>query len=545
MATPRFDNYSSLKRWLDGQPRPVCVAIAARSAMRAVMIGAPTLNARDANHRAAILLHIFRAMATPWVTAKYPIQGAELADAATAAARTETADRAADAAVPSAARATVTTAITASRTVTAARAADAAVTTADRAAAATITTAGRASATAAHAVAAARAAYAPYADASIWREVSKDADFIESFARDGNAAIALCDQRLWWAPDGKMSASWNAFAEEISDMKRIRGPHTGFERIVAKDPEDRLIDEHWDVWTDWIADRCKGAPAIEALEVERALIPNDDWKKGQRHVNGLIKRMIERHQADALRNAAKQPETITRDPATGLHSVLPETVVDPRRYENALNKVADTIQRIRTARERPGNDMYGELEIIFGGLDIAYANYRAEPMRMHDEFIKAQKRLLRKCETGAVLADDELIEDLIDDLNNGHIDIRTSDDGVKDAVLSRSTAKKRGLSGVEEQDLDLATEAKALVSDASLARQLREDRDVIVALDENGEHPEDPTPEDAAYRLASRLPRIDEKSVDKVVGAADKMAKLNKGGEAGYSWLRFFLDWFG
>ncbi len=74
---------------------------------------------------------------------------------------------------------------------------------------------------------------------------------------------------------------------------------------------------------------------------------------------------------------------------------------------------------------------------------------------------------------------------------------------------------------------------------------MREDRDVIVALDENGEHPEDPTPEDAAYRLASRLPRIDETSVDKVVGAADKMARLNKGGEAGYSWLRFFLDWFG
>lgn len=346
-----------------------------------------------------------------------------------------------------------------------------------------------------------------------------------------------------------MSKAWNAFAEEISDKKRIRDPHTGFDRVVAKEPQDRTIDEHWDVWTDWIDDRCKGAPAIEALEVERALIANEEWEKGPRHVNGLIKRMIERHQADALRNATKQPETIARDPATGLHSVLPESVSDPRRYDNALNKVADTVRRIRNARKTPGNDMYGELEIIFDSLDIAYAKYRAEPMRMHDEFIKAQKRLLRKCETGAVLADDELIEDLIDDLNNGHIDIRTSDDGVKDAVLSRATAKKRGLSGVEEHDLDLATEAKALVSDASLARQLREDRDVIVALDENGEHPEDPTPEDAAYRLASRLPRIDDTSVDKVVGravgAADKMAKLNKGGEAGYSWLRFFLDWFG
>jgi len=516
MATPRFDNREDFKSWLDNQPKPVCVAIAARIAMRAVMIAAPALDASDAEHRATILSPIFRASAVPWFAAKYPTRDAEITAIALDAAH----------------EALATTFAT-GRSAASTHANDAAH------------AATRAAAAAAHGQGAAYGAAEAIRAAWIWREVSKDADFIDSLTQDDDAAPSLCDQRLWWAPDGGMSKAWNAFAEELADKKRIRDPLTGFERTIAKEPQDRLIDEHWDVWTDWIDDRCKGAPAIEALEVERALISGAEWKKGPRHVNGLIRRMIERHQADALRNAAKQPETIARDPATGLHSVLPETVVDPRRYDNALNKVADTIQRIRAARERPGNDMYGELDVIFDSLDFAYANYRAEPMRMHDEFIKAQKRLLRKCETGAVLADDELIEDLIDDLNNGHIDIRTSDDGVKDAVLSRSTAKKRGLSAVEEQDLDLATEAKALVADASLARQLREDRDVIVALDENGEHPEDPTPEDAAYRLASRLPRIDETSVGKVVVAADKMAKLNKGGEVGYRWLRFFLDWFG
>ena len=69
MATPRFDNRVDLQRWLGDQPKPVCVAIAARAAMRAVMVGAPTLNARDANQRTAILSPIFRVTAAPWVAA--------------------------------------------------------------------------------------------------------------------------------------------------------------------------------------------------------------------------------------------------------------------------------------------------------------------------------------------------------------------------------------------------------------------------------------------------------------------------------------------
>ncbi|MEP5770618.1 hypothetical protein [Nisaea sp.] len=54
------------------------------------------------------------------------------------------------------------------------------------------------------------------------------------------------------------------------------------------------LDPNWSVWTEWYEDRLRGAddprsrPLIEELEVERALIPDDEWKKGAAHINALI-----------------------------------------------------------------------------------------------------------------------------------------------------------------------------------------------------------------------------------------------------------------
>ena len=50
------------------------------------------------------------------------------------------------------------------------------------------------------------------------------------------------------------------------------------------------LDEDWEVWTAWYEDRLYGAtrPLIEELELARVLIPNEDWDKGAKHVNGLI-----------------------------------------------------------------------------------------------------------------------------------------------------------------------------------------------------------------------------------------------------------------
>ncbi|MFK7941834.1 MAG: hypothetical protein AB8B85_02790, partial [Paracoccaceae bacterium] len=55
--------------------------------------------------------------------------------------------------------------------------------------------------------------------------------------------------------------------------------------------------ENWQVWTDWYQDTLKGDPGIEALEIEKALIPDADWehKDGPAHENALIADMIEGH----------------------------------------------------------------------------------------------------------------------------------------------------------------------------------------------------------------------------------------------------------
>ena len=69
-------------------------------------------------------------------------------------------------------------------------------------------------------------------------------------------------------------------------------------RISAKWAElkDVLLpfDQNWQVWMDWYEDRLRGTdhpnsrPLIEALELERVLIADEDWEQGPQHVNAMI-----------------------------------------------------------------------------------------------------------------------------------------------------------------------------------------------------------------------------------------------------------------
>ncbi|WP_193173763.1 hypothetical protein [Nisaea nitritireducens] len=91
----------------------------------------------------------------------------------------------------------------------------------------------------------------------------------------------------------------------------------------------RDLDPNWSVWTEWYEDRLRGAddprsrPLIEELEVERALIPDEEWDKGAAHVNALIAEIEakyrERVSVDEQSEAGE--DGVHQDPATSTPEV--------------------------------------------------------------------------------------------------------------------------------------------------------------------------------------------------------------------------------
>lgn len=50
-------------------------------------------------------------------------------------------------------------------------------------------------------------------------------------------------------------------------------------------------DEDWWVWTKWYEDCLAGRPPDQSLDFARAAIPDQDWERGPKHVNGIIARL--------------------------------------------------------------------------------------------------------------------------------------------------------------------------------------------------------------------------------------------------------------
>lgn len=50
-------------------------------------------------------------------------------------------------------------------------------------------------------------------------------------------------------------------------------------------------DEDWWVWTNWYEDHLAGRPPDQSLDFARVTIPDQDWERGPKHVNGIIARL--------------------------------------------------------------------------------------------------------------------------------------------------------------------------------------------------------------------------------------------------------------
>ena len=52
-------------------------------------------------------------------------------------------------------------------------------------------------------------------------------------------------------------------------------------------------DEDWWVWTRWYEDHLAGRPPNQSLDFARVTIPEEDWERGPKHVNGIIAKLTD------------------------------------------------------------------------------------------------------------------------------------------------------------------------------------------------------------------------------------------------------------
>ena len=223
--------------------------IAARAALRVFPLISPVLEQNAGETRATVVLPVCRAIAVASVAATGPALATEVRyaanHAAAAAAATANSVRATAARAAAATYATTTYAARAAARATASAAEEttAAARVTDRATAAI----------AARAIAAAARA----ADAA---DYSVTASFEAALLEQGAGHESFAVRRLW--------------PEKIPDEIRD----------AWQDLRDHLLGagDDWFVWVDWYQDRLDGKPPNRALELAKALIPNEIWEPDRR-----------------------------------------------------------------------------------------------------------------------------------------------------------------------------------------------------------------------------------------------------------------------
>jgi hypothetical protein len=341
-----FAKADDVKRWLDAiepaeRRREVAIALAARAALRVTPLLGRELRLGKRTHDEILLTFILpplRATALSWVAAKYPARGHSLGTAAFAVAFDAFAHTEADdPAAHDAARATTAAFVTL-------EAADAAIAAADAAFAA---------------VDAASFAATPNVDAAIFAaafadasDASNDAALIDS----GRSAAELAGTPLWpnGAPDWASDA-WRTFKSDL---------------LAA--------DQNWDVWIDWYEARLAGDaanPPNEALEVARATIPDEVWKRGPVAVNAEIKRLIDEHQNLQQRPAAFQFRVVDDK-----IDALPEDArpLDPETARDFYDETKRKGQDLRTRLQRAQADenIRAHVDLLLTRLGSSYADMR-------------------------------------------------------------------------------------------------------------------------------------------------------------------------
>lgn len=475
---PEILDWESLEKWLEDRSAEDVTVIAARAGLRGLPGLTPLFTASGFEDPLTIVLPVFRASAVASVAANGPTQRRQVQDAAVSAHAEVSSANSTFSGLPS--LSPVSAAHFAARS---ARSACSVISTTDNAALSAARSASHSARSADAAVhstvgSATRLGISLAAFLEAWSAVDADV----SRLTEGIDHPALLATPLWPEdqPQG-LAESW----------PKLRGA------LLTNDPL-------WRVWTDWYQDRLDGKPMNVALELEKALIPDDDWEQGPAHVNAIIVDLIAKHAS----SATPQAEVLSLDPATGKVTVE-RTDVRPRsNLENICDKIRDRIEDLKPRVET--ENQFTALRPVIEKLERTVSKYADRPRRLHDDFARAfvnTQSLL----TSGELAPDLEVDNLQADLQDSVDDLRAEYPEVDQMARARTAARIERLNPEDREDLEKAAEAAADISEPDLAEEIGEDTKAIVDAPDEAALKEglpDGEEKDAGYRLGGRLLRI-------------------------------------
>jgi hypothetical protein len=252
----------------------------------------------------------------------------------------------------------------------------------------------------------------------------------------------------------------------------------------------------WVFWADWYEGYLTGRPLDIDLLEKVALIPSEDWDKGETHVNGVI---------DAIR----RDHAIARTPNGEIIAVNPETGRLRIEVDTALPADIGTYARrkIRAAVEvfSSVQNQYAALASDLLRLRQAAGDPDYTPVELFDECAAASRRLASRIWNGEVpeAETDALIADYGHRIREAGADILANDPKTQELLTARARIAGTDAFVAEGAAVRSAVDLLLPVTEGLLAQRLPEDAETA----------SDPAadPEDrkvASVKLASRLVRI-------------------------------------
>ncbi len=255
----------------------------------------------------------------------------------------------------------------------------------------------------------------------------------------------------------------------------------------------------WSFWVGWYDSILAGrAPSSEML-FEILLIPPEDWRKDASHINELIAEIEE----EFLLASTPVAEKIELNSKTQRLRIVPERMSQRALYSNLLEVIQDGMADLRDSPQF--DNALSALGPVFEKvLDRTFDKYLSSPQRVHDDFVKAKRRIQKLLDVGELAPNDEVVE-FVDDLDAGAAHIRANMPQVRVSMAALAALRIAEASDADIEGIRAGAEAIAAQSEPEMAEEMRNDAAELVASRDVPLGAPKLLAPDVAYRLGHRI----------------------------------------
>jgi len=282
-------------------------------------------------------------------------------------------------------------------------------------------------------------------------------------------------------------------------------------------------------WVRWYEALLKGSPTFpDTLLRDIALIDQEDWEKGEVHINNVrVPQLVAKY---AVPNA-QRGERIERD-TTGEFYAQPVTGLPSDLLSEALDRIAEGIAEFRDKAKTRNilSILSGEVEQI----EAAVERTKDRPLRLYEKLADAALTFVAKA-AAAGLDSDADVAILLRELERSRRDIRAGDEVIEARFRGRVRVGYDELTEDQQDTWRGAIAAGAEASEPGLKSEIEDDLPIIADPDQPKE-----IRERAIEREAERTIQMREH----IREGADDVTKLGKAFGAATQVLNQIMGWF-